>query len=38
MAVTHQIVTLNARRGTSDDTLTVYADNSFYVKITEVAR
>jgi hypothetical protein len=29
---------VNAKRGTSDDTLTVYADNSFYVKITEVAR
>jgi len=29
---------VNAKFGTSDDTLTVYADNSFYVKITEVAR
>lgn len=29
---------INARRDSSDDTLQVYADNAFYVKITEIAR
>ena len=29
---------VNAKRGTSDDTLTIKADGSFYVKITEAAR
>jgi hypothetical protein len=29
---------INARRDSADDTLSVYADNAFYVKITEVAR
>jgi len=29
---------VNARRDSSDDTLQVYADNAFYVKITEIAR
>lgn len=29
---------INARRDSADDTLTVYADNAFIVKITEVAR
>ena len=29
---------VNARRDSSDDTLTVYADAAFYVKITELAR
>jgi hypothetical protein len=29
---------INARRDSSDDTLTVKADGSFYVKITEIAR
>jgi hypothetical protein len=29
---------VNARRDSADDTLSVYADNAFYVKITEIAR
>jgi hypothetical protein len=29
---------INARRDSADDTLSVYADNAFYVKITEIAR
>jgi hypothetical protein len=29
---------INAKRDTSDDTLTVYADSGFYIKITEIAR
>jgi hypothetical protein len=32
---TPYILSANAKRGTSDDTLTIQLDNSFYIKITE---
>jgi len=37
-SLTGYTLAINARRDSADDTLTVYADNAFYVKITEIAR
>ena len=37
-SLTGYTLAINARRESSDDTLTVYPDSAFYVKITEIAR
>jgi len=37
-SLTGYTLAINARRDSSDDTLTVKADGAFYVKITEIAR